>query len=77
MKVWLVTTEAEDGTFTNQRMVRSEGEARKVTTGLNGDAQCIEVATDKDGVLALFHRQDFIKNVEKAFTIKNGRWSAR
>jgi hypothetical protein len=79
MQIWLVTTEAEDGSFTKHRMARSEGEARKIGSGdgVNGEAQCINVAVDKDGVMALFHREDFIKDVLKAFDIKNGRWKAR
>lgn len=78
MQIWLLTTEAEDGTFTNQRMVRSEGEARKAAgDNANGEASCIEVAVDKDGVMALFHRENYVKKVLKAFDIKNGRWKSR
>lgn len=79
MQIWLVTTDAEDGSFTKHRMARSEAEARKLASsdGVNGEAQCIDVAVDKDGVIALFHRDNFIKDVLKAFDIKNGRWKAR
>lgn len=79
MQIWLVTTEAEDGSFTKQRMARSEGEARKLASGdgVNGTAECIGVDVDKDGVMALFHRENFVKSVLKAFDIKNGRWKSR
>lgn len=78
MQIWLTTTEAEDGTMTNQQLARSEKEAREnAGDTANGEAQLIEIATDKDGIIALFKRENFTKNILKAFDIKNGKWKSR
>jgi hypothetical protein len=78
MQIWLTTTEAEDGTMTRKQLARSEKEAReKAGDAANGEAQLIEIATDKDGIIALFERENFVKNILKAFDIKNGKWKSR
>lgn len=82
MQIWLTTTEAEDGSMTNQQLARSEKEARENVIASNGDnangeAQLVEINTDKDGIIALFKRDNFVKNVHKAFDIKNGKWKSR
>lgn len=78
MQIWLTTTEADDGSITKQQLARSEKEAREnVGEGANGEAQLIEINTDKDGIIALFKREGFIKNVIKGFDIKNGKWKSR
>lgn len=82
MQIWLTTTEADDGTMTRQQLARSEKEARENVVAsngndANGEAQLIEINTDKDGIIALFKRENFVKNTIKSFEIKNGKWKSR
>ena len=81
MQIWLVTITAENATPV-QALARSEKEAREKATELggekpNGRAEQIDVATDKDGIIALFERKDFIKNTLKTFAIVDGKFKSR
>ncbi|MBA2708698.1 MAG: hypothetical protein H0U59_12910 [Gemmatimonadaceae bacterium] len=76
MQIWYTQTEADDGALTNQGLHRSEKEAREKVGETNGMARLVEVDTDKDGIIKLFNRDDFVKSTIKSFTIKAGRWKA-
>lgn len=78
MKIWLTITEAEDGTMTQKNYTGSEKEARAgVPEGANGEALFMDIATDKEGVLALANGTPKQLALEKAFDIKNGKWKSR
>jgi len=78
MKLWITTTEAEDGSITKKRAWGSEKEARAgVGENANGTAVFVDVDGDKAGIMALFNGNYKINATEKKFEIKNGKWYTR
>jgi hypothetical protein len=78
MKLWITTTEAEDGSMTKKRAWGSKDEARAgVGDAANGEAVFVDVDGDKAGIMALFNGDYKINSTEKKFEIKNGKWHTR
>lgn len=78
MKLWIATTEADDGSMTKKRAYGSKDECRAgVGEASVADVVFVDVNGDKDGVMALFNGDYTINATEKAFDVKNGKWKAR
>ena len=78
MKLWITTTEADDGSMTKKRAWGSEKEARDgIGASANGEAVFVDVDGDKAGIMALFNGDYKINATEKQFNVKNGKWKTR
>lgn len=75
MKLWITTTEADDGSMTKLHAWGSQAEARSgIGENANGNAVFVDVNSDKQGILRLFNHDYEVNSTEKSFTIKNGKW---